>query len=141
MGNKNNISICSACGQKIVDYKHNLNKTLVSCLWHLHRAGGRARLDNMRLDNTQFTNFQKLRYFHLVVATGQHSEWQITKDGTEFLQSRRKIPKFVITRNALVKQISDELVFVQEIKECVDFRIAWQEQAAQPTLFDKGDGK
>ena len=136
---KNNISICPTCGQKIVDYKHNINKTLVSCLWHLYRAGGRARLDNMELDNTQFTNFQKLRYFHLVVATGQHSEWQITKEGTEFLQGRRKIPKFVITRNALVKQVSDELVFVQEVKECVSFKVEWREQAEQPTLFDKGD--
>lgn len=137
MGNKNNISTCPACGQKIVDYKHNINKTLVSCLWHLYRVGGRARLDTMQLDNTQFTNFQKLRYFHLVVATGQHSEWQITKEGTEFLQGRCKIPKFVITRNALVKQISDEPTFVQDVKECVAFKVDWQEQAEHPTLFDQ----
>lgn len=139
MGSKKNISVCPTCGQKIVDYKHNINKTLVSCLWHLHRAGGRARLDNMDLDNTQFTNFQKLRYFHLVVATGQHSEWQITKEGMEFLQGRRRIPKFVITRNALVKQVSDEQVFVGDVKECVAFKVEWREQGAQPTLFDQGE--
>lgn len=136
MGNKSNISVCPTCGQKIVDYKHNINKTLVSCLWHLYRAGGCARLDSLKLDNTQFTNFQKLRYFHLVVATGQHSEWQITKTGIEFLQGRRKIPKFVITRDALVKQTSDELILVHEIKECLSFRVSWQIQAKQPTLFD-----
>ena len=141
MGSKNNIAICPTCGQKIVDYKHNINKTLVSCLWLLHRAGGRARLDTLKLDNTQFTNFQKLRYFHLVVSIGQHSEWQITKEGVEFLQGRRRIPRFVITRNALVKQVSDEAVFVQEVKECVAFKVEWREQAAQPTLFDKGDGQ
>lgn len=139
MGSKNNISICPTCGQKIVDYKHNLNRTLVSSLWILHKAGGRARLDTLNLDNTQFTNFQKLRYFNLVVATGAHSEWQITKAGVEFLQARRSISKFVITRNAIVKQISDERVFVYEIKECLDFRVSWQEQASQPTLFDRED--
>lgn len=140
MGSKNNVAFCPTCGQKLVDYKHNINKTLISCLWHLQNAGGLARLDKLQLDNTQFTNFQKLRYFHLVVATGQHSEWQITRAGTEFLQGRRRIPKFVITRNAVVKQASDELVFVQEVKDCVAFKVEWQEQAGQPTLFDqRGD--
>lgn len=138
MGSKNNVSICPTCGQKIVDYKHNINRTLISCLWRLHSAGGLARLDKMKLDNTQFTNFQKLRYFHLVVASGQNSAWQITRDGTEFLQGRRRIPKFVITRNARVVRQSDELVFVQEVKDCVEFRVSWEEQAAGPTLFDKG---
>jgi hypothetical protein len=141
MGSKNNISIFPACGQKIVDYKHNLNRTLISCLWRLHNTGGLARLDKMNLDNTQFTNFQKLRYFHLVVATGQHSEWQITRGGTEFLQGRRRIPRFVITRNARVVRQSEELVFVQEVKDCVEFCVSWQEQAGQPTLFDRGGEK
>ena len=141
MGSKNNIANCPACGQKIVDYKHGLNRTLISCLWHLHRAGGLARLDKLKLDNTQFTNFQKLRYFHLVVSTGQHNEWQITRDGTEFLQGRRRVPRFVITRNARVKQVSDELVFVHEVKKCVEYRVAWEEQASQPTLFDQGGDK
>ena len=136
---KNNISICPTCGQKIVDYKHNINKTLVSCLWHLYRAGGRARLTNKELDNTQIRNLQKLRYFHLEVETRKQSEWQIKKEGAESVQGTSKIPKFVITRNALDRQVSDELVFVQEVKECVSFKVEWREQAEQPTLFDKGD--
>lgn len=141
MGSKNNVSVCPTCGQKIVEYKHGLNKTLISCLWSLYRAGGLARLDKLRLDNTQFTNFQKLRYFRLVISTGQHNEWQITRDGVEFLQARKHVPKFVITRNARVIRQSDELVFVQEVKDCVEFRVSWQEQAGQPTLFDEGGGK
>lgn len=136
MGSKNNISICPACGQKIVHYKHGLNKTLISCLWRLHNAGGLARLDKLGLDNTQFTNFQKLRYFHLVAATGQHNEWQITRDGAEFLQGRKSIHRFVITRNAVVIERSQESVFVQDVKDCVGYKIEWQAQAAQPTLFD-----
>ena len=141
MARKNNVVYCPECGQKIVDYKHNINRTLISCLWHLHNAGGLARLDKLKLDNTQFTNFQKLRYFHLVVATGKHSEWQITRLGTEFLQGRKRIPRFVITRNAATKLVSDELVYVYEVKDCVSFKVEWQAQAGQPTLFDNGGGK
>ena len=137
---RNNVTICPACGQRIVNYKHNINRTLVSCLWRLYQMGGRARLDAMGLYNTQFTNFQKLRYFNLAVATGRHSEWQITRIGMEFLRGLRRTPKFVVTRNARVLQVSDELLFVYEVKDCVAFKIEWQSQAGQPTLFDsEGD--
>lgn len=136
MTQNKNITICPTCGQKIVNYKHNLNKTLVSCLWNLFQAGGCSRLDKLKLDNTQFTNFQKLRYFHLVVSTGSHSEWQITKEGNDFLKGLCKMPKYVITRNALVVERSIEQVFVDEIKECVSFKIDWKEQAMQKGLFD-----
>ena len=44
-------------------------------------AGGHSRLDKLQLDNTQFTNFQKLRYFGLAFTTGQHGEWHITNTG------------------------------------------------------------
>jgi len=135
---RNNVSICHTCGQRLVDYKHSINRTLVSCLWRLYQAGGCARLDKLGLYNTQFTNFQKLRYFNLAVATGRYSEWQITQAGVEFLQGRRQMPRFVITRNARIKQISDELLFVQQVKDCVEFKVEWQAQAGQPTLFDNG---
>ena len=71
---KNNVFICPTCGTKIVEYKHSINKTLVSCLHRLNALGGRARLDKMQLDNTQFANFQKLRYFGLAVPTNEHNE-------------------------------------------------------------------
>jgi hypothetical protein len=139
MSSKNNITICPTCGQKIVQYKHGLNRTLISCLWNLYRAGGRARIDKLGLENTQFTNFQKLRYFHLVVMTNQHNEWQITRDGLEFIQGRKAIWKFVITKNASVIERSQELVFIHEVKDCVQYKIEWRTQAAQPTLFDHED--
>jgi hypothetical protein len=138
---KNNIVICPTCGQKIVRYKHSLNRTLISCLWRLHSVGGRARLDEMSLNNTEFTNFQKLRYFGLAMPTGSHNEWILTRLGLEFLRAQRKVSKFVFTQNACVVMHSVELVFVQEIKDCVSFRVEWQEQAAQPSLFDNTGGE
>jgi hypothetical protein len=133
----NNTSICPTCGRKITEYKHTINKTLVAGLARLNALGGRARIDRMGLDYTQFTNFQKLRYFGLAIPTNEHSEWQITEQGVWFLQGRIQISRFVITRNANVVRKSTELVFINQVKDCVDYKIDWKEQARQPNLFDK----
>lgn len=134
---KNEVSICPVCGRKITEYKHSINKTLVSCLHRLNALGGRARLDKMQLDNTQFANFQKLRYFGLAIPTNENNEWQITDHGIWFLQGRIQISKSIITRNAAVIRKSTELVFINQVKDCVDYKVAWKEQARQPNLFDK----
>ena len=134
---KNEISICPLCGRKITEYKHTINKTLVAGLARLNALGGRARIDKMGLDYTQFTNFQKLRYFGLAIPTNEHSEWQITDQGIWFLQGRIQISRFVITRNASVIRKSTELIFIGEVKDCVDYKLDWKEQARQPNLFDK----
>ena len=133
----NEISICPLCGRKITEYKHTINKTLVAGLARLNALGGRARIDKMGLDYTQFTNFQKLRYFGLAIPTNEHSEWQITDQGIWFLQGRIQISRFVITRNASVIRKSTELIFIGEVKDCVDYKLDWKEQARQPNLFDK----
>lgn len=138
---RNNTFICPRCGRKSTDYKHSINKTLVSCLWALHNAGGCARLDKLTLDNVQFTNFQKLKYFNLIVSTGQNNQWQITRLGVDFLHGRKSIARFVITRNALVVRWADEMVFVQDVKDCVQYKIEWQEQAGQLNLFDFRSGQ
>lgn len=134
---KNNISVCPTCGHKLVEYKHTMNKTLVSCLARLNAMGGRARLDKMNLNNTQFSNFQKLRYFGLAIPTNEHNEWQITNNGVWFLQGKIQIYRFVITKNATTIRQSDELVYITEVKDCVQYKVNWQQQAGQPTLFEQ----
>ena len=134
---KNNVSICPMCGHKLVEYKHTINKTLVSCLARLNAMGGRARLDKMNLNNTQFSNFQKLRYFGLAISTNEHNEWQITNNGVWFLQGRIQISRFVMTKNAITIRESDELVYITEVKDCVQYKTNWQQQAGQPTLFEQ----
>lgn len=131
-----NFSICPTCGHKSVDYKHSINKTLVSGLARLNAVGGRARLDRLGLDNTVFNNFQKLRYFNLAVSTNDNFEWQITNEGVWFLQGRVQIPRYVITRNASVVRTSPELVYITQVKDCVQYKVQWSEQARQPGLFD-----
>lgn len=133
---KNNFSICPTCGHKAVEYQHSINQTLVSCLARLNAVGGKARLDQLGLSNTQFANFQKLHYFNLTAPTNLNNEWQITTLGVWFLQGRIQVPRFVVTKNARVIRKSPELLFINQIKDCVGYKIQWQDQARQPTLFD-----
>lgn len=105
-------------------------------MYRLNALGGRARLDGMGLNNTQFANFQKLRYFGLAIPTSNNNEWQITDHGIWFLQGRIQVPQFVVTKNANVIRQCSELVFIGQIKDCVQYRIDWQEQSKQPSLFD-----
>lgn len=131
-----NFSTCPACGKQSTEYSHNINKTLVAGLRRLHSVGGNARLDALGLNYTQSANFQKLRYFNLIFPTFKNNQWQITDEGIWFLQGRVQVPKFVITRDAAVVRKSNELVFIDQIKDCVEYKIEWQDQARQPTLFD-----
>ena len=130
-------SICPMCGQKIAEYKHKINKTLVGCLARLNAAGGRSRIDNLGFSYSHFNNFQKLKYFGLAIQTGKNSEWQITNHGIWFLQGRIQIPEYVVTKNANVIHKSSKLVFIDQVKECIAYKIEWKEQARQPNLFDK----
>ncbi len=133
---KNNVSICPACGHRSVEYQHTINKTLVSALARLNAMGGKARLDKMGLSNTQFANFQKLRYFNLAISTNINNEWQITSEGLWFLQGRVQVPRAVVTKNGAVIRRSNELLYINQIKDCVAYKVEWQEQARQPNLFD-----
>lgn len=132
----NNVFICPVCGRKTSDYKHKINKVLIAALAKLNAVGGRATLQQLDLTNTRFSNFQKLRYFGLIYPTNKKGEWQITELGIQFLQGRKTIPDFVITRNANLVRKSEEQVFITDVEECVMYKIEWQEQASQPTLFD-----
>lgn len=135
---KQSIKICPLCKQKIVQYKHCLNKTLINNLSKLYQSGGQSRLDVMKLSHSEFTNFQKLRYFGLAYNDKNTNEWILTRKGKAFLSGQENVSKFVITENANVVEFSEEKVFISQIKDCVQYKIDWQEQAAEKEadLFD-----
>ncbi len=133
---KNNVFVCPTCGRSTTDYKHSMTKVLVMGLRRLHAVGGLARSDALGMDYSPTANFQKLQYFGLIVPTHHNNEWQITKNGEYFLQGRVQVSKWVMTRNGRKIRESDELVFIHQIQDCVQYKIEWKEQAAQPSLFD-----
>ena len=47
------VEICPCCGQKIVEYKHNLNKVLASGLYKLYKNGA-CKLKELELTYSEF---------------------------------------------------------------------------------------
>lgn len=113
-----------------------MTKVLVQGLRQLYSVGGLSASIALGMDYSHRANFQKLQYFGFIVHTGKNNKWQITKKGVWFLQGRIQVPRWVITRNSRIIRESDELLFIDQINECVQYKIEWQEQAGQPTLFD-----
>lgn len=141
MVNDKKVFVCPTCGRKIIETPHGLNKTIIFGLWQLYKAGGRARLDELGLTNSQFTNFQKTQYFGLAVmskdVTGKKNrEWVLTTAGIEFLTGRRQMPKQVFVFGGRVSRVSAQKLYIHEIRDCVQFKVEWQENARQPSLFD-----
>lgn len=135
------VFVCPTCGRRIIETPHGLNQTIIHGLWRLHNAGGRSRLDKLNLTNSQFTNFQKTQYFGLAIrakdAEGKiNNEWILTNAGLEFLAGRRQMPKQVFVFNGKVSRVSTEKVYIDEITNCVQYKVEWQQNARQPSLFD-----
>lgn len=133
---KNNVRICPLCHKKIVCYKHTLSRIIVKGLFCLHKAGGRSKLDKIALSNSEFTNFQKLRYFGLALNNKTSNEWFITSKGYSFLEGRTKVNKAAYTENGKVIRFSRKKVFIDQVKFGTQFKIEWREQATIPGLFD-----
>lgn len=120
------VEICPCCGQKIVVYKHKLNKVLLSALFKLYDNDGRGRADELGLTNSQFANMQKLRYFDLVDKEGR--VYVLNQLGLDFLRGRVKVPSAVYTRNNVVVD-QDEPIFVSQIQDYAQVKEEWEEQA------------
>ena len=121
--------ICEHCGQKITKYKHNINKTLISGLYKLYKKGKPARLDELKLTNNEHANFQKLRYFKLIVKTDNNHNWSITEFGRGFIEGQSRCPKYVFTECGFPVDYSIETLLIDEVKECVQYKVEWQDQA------------
>lgn len=132
----NNVHICPTCGHKIVDYKHSMTKVLVSCLRKLYNAGGKSKKGPMNLTTTQFGNFQKLRYFGLAELNPKTQEWMLMPSGPAFLRGKIRVPRYIITRSGKVIGISPESIDITQVKDAVQYRVEWQEQATPNGLFD-----
>lgn len=122
----NNIEICPCCGQKIVIYKHKLNKTLIKALVKLWEHGGQGKASELGLNNSEFTNFQKLTYFSLVDKNG--STYILTYKGRMFLKNQLMVPTVVYTKNAIPVKYEEEK-YAGDIEDYIQVKEEWQEQA------------
>lgn len=110
------VPCCHSCGQKLPRlYRHRLSKGLVSGLWKLYHLHRPASICEIGLLNNEFGNFQKLRYFELIVSVD--GKWSVTQRGFMFLANRVEVEKTVITRKSRVVERSNEKIRVGDIDE------------------------
>lgn len=82
---------CECCGAKVVEYKHTFNAGLANSLWQIYLANKPVDLNDLELSRTQWTNFQKLRYWGLVeqchdqISKRANGLWQVTDLGKTFV--------------------------------------------------------
>jgi len=112
------IKRCPHCEAKMVSYRHVFNKGLASSLFELYESGGGPiSLRNLRLTRTQWTNFQKLRYWDLVIKTGVDGEWKITEKANEFITMGTALPKWVWTYRGQTDKFDGDTCFFNDVHE------------------------
>jgi len=91
-------------------------KGLVSALWKLHQAGGGPiRISEIGLTaGAEFNNFQKLRYFSVVVQVGR-GQWKLVDLGADFLRGQASLPATVWTKGGRVVERSQNRVFITDV--------------------------
>jgi hypothetical protein len=121
--------LCPHCGAKMVKYRHGISVPLVTGLRRLlHAGGGPINIKELGLTRNQWDNFQKLRYWGLVVQVevdGQRKKgvWQITPQGQHFLFNEQAIPRRVWTyRGEFQHADGDATVRITEVVDWYEKR-------------------
>ncbi len=108
---------CPHCNAKMVEYRHSLNKSMVSALMTLAKRYKPTALQELPLSKTQFTNFQKLRYWGLVERTKEEGKWDVTYYGMRFLQGEVQTCKRVWTYRGEFKKSEGESVWFHDLSD------------------------
>ena len=110
------IKRCPHCDAKMVEYRHVFNKGLAGSLYEIFIAGGGPiSLRKLKLTRTQWTNFQKLRYWGLVSPTKEDGEWVITQKGFDFIVKGETINKWVYTYRGEPVRFDGDICIFDEI--------------------------
>lgn len=119
---------CQHCGARLTGRYETLSKALCMVLIKAYvkaRLKGKNSLhlqtDLPDLDKNEYNNFQKLRYFGLVMKNPNESnEWQITKKGVGFLKGETDCAfKVYVFRNE-VQRSEPEMVTIRQQMETND---------------------
>jgi hypothetical protein len=99
-----------------------MNRALAIGLTRLEAAGGRANLADLGLTRNQIDNFQKLRYWDLVLQVSvdgvrKRGVWEVTPKGAEFLRGDLRVPRAVFTYRGERTQFDGPLVAIESLVE------------------------
>jgi|TARA_Y100000310_G_scaffold270565_1_gene284485 hypothetical protein len=86
--------MCNHCGHKKTAYTANINKPLLEAFikfvqryYELKRS---LKISEIRLTNSQYNNFQKLKYFGIIDQAGTQG-WYLTEFGAKFYKGEAYI--------------------------------------------------
>ena len=117
----NDPSCCPTCGATTVEYSFWLNLGLVTALGKLARAGGRAKRSELKLTNSEYTNFVKLSYWGLAIQPADEQgkvrgrPWEITYRGRLFLGGHIVMLKSAVTYRGKVRRLEGKMVRVTDV--------------------------
>jgi len=104
---------CEHCGAKMVMYWHCLNEGLVLALVNLYRNGKTRKAKDV-CSHVQTCNFQKLKYWKLVVKQGNHL-WTITEEGIRFVEGKTWQYSRVLTYRQIVQRYDGNPVYARDL--------------------------
>jgi hypothetical protein len=123
---KEKARICPCCGAKTTLNWHRLNKGLVNVLVKVRKEvlfTGKNQVDISKLDltNTEFGNYNKLRYFGLIAKCKNEkgkrigSLWLLTKRGNQFCKGLIEVNEKVGTFRNAIRKKSLEFVSIRTV--------------------------
>lgn len=129
--------VCEACGAKTVEYRHRLSEPLVKGLAKLEQAGGGPiNLKELDLTWSQRDNFQKLRYFGLVLrcrredGSRRNGVWEITGKGRMFLAGTIGVQHVAVTyRGETIRMEGEQVDATDVIGDLYQQREQWAREA------------
>ena len=108
---------CPTCGAKTVKYKHRLNYSLIQALRKCAKYKI-AALTDLELTKSQYTNFQKLKYWKLVTSVDKtKGYWSVTPLGRDFLRGDLRIHRTAVSYRGAVHSYEGDMVYVSQIHE------------------------
>lgn len=132
---------CSHCGAKTVRYPFNFNKGLAICLRKMRpHSKAPVEIKNLGLTTSQWTNFQKLKYWGLIFphedkGVRKGGWWFITKRGLRFLRGDITLPKTVwMYRNKLVAVEPDQ-VHISNVVDGYTYRVGYAKSAVPEEII------
>lgn len=96
--------ICPHCGASMMEHRHVISKELVQSLVALYNQNKPVNLKVLNLTRNAWNNFQKLRYWDLVVKYVDPKErkrkggwWMMTAAGTAFVKGQLHVQEVAWT--------------------------------------------
>ena len=123
---KTEIKCCENCGQSLRANWHTFGEKMARMFVDFARTSNGEPMklrDAFGNDTNRYCNFQKLRYFGVVVH--HKGKYQISAKGHQFLRGDIPIPKKVFTVQNKVERAGKDIVFLADVlKE----RAEWQKE-------------